>query len=122
MANVTFEIKETIAVLSKGTKGWQRELNVISWNGATPKYDIRDWNPDHDKMGKGITLDEIEANLLFNALMGEYSMTKAEEQPAPEVKAEEQPVPEVKAEPQGDQMYTPEQLKAIERARAMMGN
>ena len=35
---------------------------MVSWSGAEPKIDIRDWSPDHSKMGKGITLsaDEIE--------------------------------------------------------------
>ena len=62
MSDITYEIKEQIAVLSKNGKGWQRELNLISWNGNAPKYDIRDWAPKHEKMGKGISLnaDEIE--------------------------------------------------------------
>lgn len=63
MSEVKFEIKEHIGIISEGSKGWKRELNLISWNGAAPKYDIRDWSPDHDKMGKGITLttDELDA-------------------------------------------------------------
>ena len=57
-----FEIVERIGVLAEKTKGWKREINLISWSGAEPKIDIRDWSPDHSKMGKGITLssDEIE--------------------------------------------------------------
>lgn len=57
-----FEIVEHIGVLAEKTKGWKREINRISWSGAEPKIDIRDWSPDHSKMGKGITLtaDEIE--------------------------------------------------------------
>ncbi len=57
-----FEIVEHIGVLAEKTKGWKREINLISWSGAEPKIDIRDWSPDHSKMGKGITLtsDEIE--------------------------------------------------------------
>ena len=57
-----FEIVEHIGVLSEKTKGWKREINLISWSGAEPKIDIRDWSPDHSKMGKGITLtaEEIE--------------------------------------------------------------
>lgn len=38
----------------------KKELNKISWNGEEPKYDIRDWAPEHEKMGKGITLSEKE--------------------------------------------------------------
>lgn len=57
-----FDIVEHIGVLAEKTKGWKREVNLISWGGAEPKIDIRDWSPDHTKMGKGISLsrDEIE--------------------------------------------------------------
>lgn len=57
-----FEITEHIGVLAEKTKGWKREINLVSWGGAEPKIDIRDWSPDHSKMGKGITLtaEEIE--------------------------------------------------------------
>ena len=48
----SYEIVKQVAVLSKSPKGWTKEVNVISWNGGTPKYDIRDWTPDHSKMGK----------------------------------------------------------------------
>ena len=61
MADFTYEIVEEIAVLSENAKGWRKELNKISWNGAAAKYDIRDWSPDRSKMGKGITLTEEEA-------------------------------------------------------------
>ncbi|MCM3739643.1 YdbC family protein [Oceanobacillus luteolus] len=60
MAGIQYEIIETIAVISESTKGWTKELNLISWNGRKPKYDLRDWAPDHEKMGKGITLTKEE--------------------------------------------------------------
>lgn len=56
MAEFSYEILKTIGVISTSPKGWNRELNLISWNGRSPKYDIRDWAPDHEKMGKGISL------------------------------------------------------------------
>lgn len=56
MPEFTYEIVKHIGVISEGSGGWQRELNLISWNGKEPKYDIRDWGPEHEKMGKGITL------------------------------------------------------------------
>jgi len=65
MANIKFEIKEEIGVLSESAKGWTKELNLISWNGAAPKYDLRDWAPNHEKMGKGITLSADEAQELY---------------------------------------------------------
>ena len=61
MADFKHEIIEEIGVLSENAKGWRKELNKISWNGAEPKYDIRDWAPDREKMGKGVTLTEEEA-------------------------------------------------------------
>ena len=57
MADFTYNIIEKIGVLSESRRGWTRELNLISWNGGEPKYDIRDWAPDHERMGKGIALD-----------------------------------------------------------------
>lgn len=58
-----YDIVENIGVLSENAKGWRKELNLISWNGAAPKYDIREWAPEHEKMGKGVTLtkEELEA-------------------------------------------------------------
>lgn len=52
----SYEILEEVAVLSENARGWRKELNLISWNGRPPKFDLREWAPDHEKMGKGITL------------------------------------------------------------------
>jgi len=60
MADITFEIKESLGVLSESSRGWKKELNLVSWNGREPKYDIREWDPEHEKMGKGVTLTEEE--------------------------------------------------------------
>ena len=61
-APLEFTIEETIGVLSTSKSGWTRELNLVSWNGRPAKFDLRDWSPDHSKMGKGLTLtnEEIE--------------------------------------------------------------
>lgn len=56
MADIKFEIEKEIGKLSESAKGWTKELNLISWNGKEAKYDLRDWAPEHEKMGKGITL------------------------------------------------------------------
>lgn len=55
-----YRIVQNIAILSTDTHGWTKEINLISYNGALPKYDIRAWSPQHDKMGKGITLNKEE--------------------------------------------------------------
>lgn len=64
----SYEILEEIAVLSENDKGWRKELNIVSWNGRAPKFDLRDWGPDHEKMGKGITLSNEEFSALQQAL------------------------------------------------------
>ena len=60
MADIKFEIIQKIGVLSTSQKGWTKELNLISWNDRAPKYDLRDWAPDGETMGKGITLTRDE--------------------------------------------------------------
>jgi hypothetical protein len=60
MADIKYEIKETLGVLSESAKGWKKELNLISWNDKEAKYDIRDWDSEHKKMGKGITFSNEE--------------------------------------------------------------
>ena len=55
-----YEIVENLGVLSETDKGWQKELNLVSWNERPAKYDLRDWSPNHEKMGKGITLSKSE--------------------------------------------------------------
>lgn len=64
----SYEIIEEIAVLSENPKGWTKELNLVSWNGRAPKFDIRDWAPGHEKMAKGITLSNEEFEILRNTL------------------------------------------------------
>ena len=68
MEEVKFEIIETFGTLSTTPSGWTKELNLISWNGGEPKYDIRQWAPDHAKMGKGVSLSREEAEELKNLL------------------------------------------------------
>ena len=68
MAEIKYEIVRELAVLSEGSKGWSKELNLISWNDREPKYDIREWSPNHEKMGKGITLSKEEIQKLTEAL------------------------------------------------------
>lgn len=64
----SYEILEEIAVLSENAKGWRKEFNIVSWNGRPPKFDLRDWAPEHEKMGKGITLSNEEFEALKQAV------------------------------------------------------
>ncbi|KNF08464.1 hypothetical protein CLPU_7c00920 [Gottschalkia purinilytica] len=68
MADIKFEIKSEIGYISESPKGWKKELNLISWNDKEPKYDLRDWSPDHQKMGKGVTLTREELKNLKEIL------------------------------------------------------
>jgi len=70
VTEIKFEIKKTVVILSQSPKGWSKELNLISWNGKEPKFDLRDWAPEHEKMGKGVTLSVEELKALRDLLNG----------------------------------------------------
>ena len=70
MADIKYTITQHIGVLSESAKGWTKELSLVSWNDKDPKYDIREWSPDHSKMGKGVTLTAEELKKLRNLLNG----------------------------------------------------
>ena len=64
MADIKYEIEKEMGVISESAKGWTKELNLIRWNGKEAKYDLRDWAPEHEKMGKGVTLSDEEFETL----------------------------------------------------------
>lgn len=68
MAELKFEIIKSIGVLSESSNGWKKEVNIVSWNGGDSKYDIRSWNQDRSKMGKGVTLSSAEIEKLRELL------------------------------------------------------
>ena len=68
MSNFKYEITDHIGLISESAKGWTKELNLISWNNREPKYDLRDWAPEHEKMGKGITFNKEELKGLRDIL------------------------------------------------------
>ena len=68
MSEIKYEIIKNIGVLSKSSSGWTKELNLISWNDREPKFDLRDWSADHEKMGKGVTLTQGELMALRELL------------------------------------------------------
>ena len=70
MSEIKYEIIKNIGVLSKSDSGWTKELNLISWNDRDAKYDLRDWSPDREKMGKGVTLSKEELSALKELLNG----------------------------------------------------
>jgi hypothetical protein len=68
MPDITYDVLKNFGVLSEDKGGWKKELNLVSWNGRAPKFDLRDWAPGHEKMGKGITLTREEATKLAEIL------------------------------------------------------
>lgn len=72
--NIYFEMMEHIGVLSRRDNGWAKEVNIVAWNGGKGKVDIREWDPSHVRMTKGITLYEDEAEILVKALARRYGV------------------------------------------------
>lgn len=68
MANIKYDIVKEVGIISENNTGWTKELNLISWNDRAPKFDLRDWSPGHEKMGKGITLSTEELKSLKELL------------------------------------------------------
>ena len=73
MKDIQYEIVKEIAVLSASNSGYTKEINLISWNGKEPKYDIRSFSPNREKYGKGITLTADETAALFKAFQKELN-------------------------------------------------
>jgi hypothetical protein len=72
MADITFKIERRIGVLSRKPNGWQKEINFVSWNEREAKFDIREWNEDHSRMTKGITLTK-EETIRLKEILNELS-------------------------------------------------
>lgn len=70
MSGFKYDVTEKHGVLSTSSKGWTKELRSISWNDREPKFDVREWSPDDEKMGKGITLSKEELIALKTLLNG----------------------------------------------------
>jgi len=66
--DITFEITKHIGVISVYPTGWRKELNMVSWNGGNEKVDLRDWDPDHERMSRGVTLHKDEAKRMQELL------------------------------------------------------
>lgn len=69
---IDFKLIEELGVLETYQTGWTKEVNVVSWNGGVPKIDIRDWDPEHERMSRGVTLHTAEAKRLVDALSGRF--------------------------------------------------
>lgn len=94
---VEFRMVERLGVLDHHKNGWTREVNIVAWNGGRPKFDIRDWDPDHERMSRGITMYENEAIKLTKILAQRLQLDEEEQQ----VHYEEQQADSFRAESYG---------------------
>lgn len=69
-SEIKFEIVEHIGIIKPIQTGWNKELNVVAWNGKQAKYDIREWDPTHERMSKGITLHRDEMKKVLSLMEG----------------------------------------------------
>ncbi len=90
--DVTFEIMEEIGIISTLDTGWTKEINLVRWNGGVAKYDIRDWDPQHMRMSKGITLKEEEMRRILDLMRRRRAGARSRRRPV-----ESEPVVTAKA-------------------------
>ena len=77
MAEIKYEIVQEICVLSESARGWTKELNLVSWNDREPKFDIREWAPEHSRMGKGVTLSKEEMQMILDTMANFDAMKRS---------------------------------------------
>lgn len=74
MADYKYEIINELGVISTSKSGWRKEFNRVSWSGNEPKYDLREWAPKHEKVGKGMTFTEEELRALYAIITEEIQL------------------------------------------------
>ena len=78
MPELKYDIIKNLGVIGEGTKGWKKEVNIVSWNDRKPKIDIRDWDEKHEKMGRGVTLGKEEI-IALKEILSELDLDELEE-------------------------------------------
>ena len=66
--DITFNITHHFGVLDTSQSGWTKEVNLVEWNGKPEKLDIREWDPEHEHMSRGVTLRKNETLTLLDIL------------------------------------------------------
>lgn len=77
--DIEYKVVDKVGVIANYSTGWNKELNIISWNGGNPKFDIRDWDQEHEHMSRGVTLHEKEAARLMELLTARLAAAKTAE-------------------------------------------
>lgn len=68
LREIKFDIVRRLGTLAEGNRSWRKELNLVAWNDREPKLDLREWNEDHTRMGKGVTMTREEGARLYELL------------------------------------------------------
>ena len=69
-SEVVFEIIKHIGVIAEYQTGWKKEINIVSWNNGKQKYDIREWDANHQFMSRGLTLTKEEMDKVVELVIG----------------------------------------------------
>ena len=88
---ITFNIKQHLGVLETSQTGWTKEVNLVEWNGKPAKLDIREWDPDHEHMSRGVTLRRNETLILLEILIRSFGKELAGAKAQPAVAKAEKP-------------------------------
>ena len=67
----SFEIIRHLGVYGHSAKGWTREANIVEWNGGNAKFDLREWDPEHTRMSRGIMLQKQATMTNVQIMFGE---------------------------------------------------
>ena len=115
---VTYEIVEEIGIISSHPTGWNKEINMVSWNGNSAKYDIRDWSPDHAQMGRGITLHEKEMRMILDLLRKRPRSSRISRVERDEMRVSEKDEPHIRDDDEAPFMETGEESHDYEEETA----
>lgn len=67
MEKFRFEIVKPLGIIrevNRNGETWTKEVNLVSWNDNEPKVDVREWDCNHVRMSKGMTLTNEETEQL----------------------------------------------------------
>ena len=65
---ITFVRNKKYGTVSIASNGWTKEVCNVTWNGRSPKLDIREWDSEYNKMSKGLTFTKEEAKKVLKIL------------------------------------------------------
>lgn len=105
--DITFNITQRLGVLGTSQSGWTKEVNLVEWNGKPAKLDIREWDPEHDHMSRGVTLRRTETLMLLEILTHHFGreLTQSKQEEPEECSAEPGEFDDISADEECDGQY-----------------